>query len=211
MLNEIMKDLVEEFDSMQDALVNAIGGNLKSIVADMAKNRVPFHGNPPFILDNGETPLLLVDGAGRFSRLPPSFSLSEEATQSEFDVIYTLPVLGFGLVRFIPASADFEFPASYKSKFVASAYDADFLRGLEQYLDAMKDAAGQLAAFGLSKKLLQLQSVMEEGAAEANVALEDFMQMREVRDAFISILGDALIEGARRTAEKTMEMRAEQA
>ncbi len=211
MLNEMMGKLVEEFDERQNALIAAVGGKLKAILRGMKTVGALNHGNPPFIVDDGEISLLLVDKDGEYAKLPPSFSTSEETTVEGFDAIYSLPILSFGLIRFIPTRADFVGPEIYRSGYVASAYSPPFLRGMEQYLDAMSNTVPELAALRMAKKLIKLQPAMEAGAKEAGVGLESYMQLREVRDAFISVLGDSLVEGARRASEMVQEVRAQQA
>ena len=148
---------------------------------------------------------------GRYSKLPPYFSLSEETTSQDFEVVYTLPVLGFGSIRFIPAHADFIVPETYQSNFVASAFTPQFLDGLSKYLSVMADAIPELTAMRMAKKLIQLQPAMETSAKEAELDLESFMQLSEVRDAFIAVLGEALVEGARRASEMVIEARKENA
>lgn len=211
MLNEMMDELVKGFDERQNALIEAVGGNLKAIFSNMKKTKALNHGKPPYILDDGEFALLFVDRDGNCSKLPPSFSLSEETTSREFDVIYTLPVLGFGPVRFIPAQAAMVAPEAYQSNFVASAYSPQFLDGLSQYLAVMANAIPKLAALKMAKKLIQLQSAMETGAKGAGIELESFMQLREVRDVFVTVLGEAFVEGAQRVVETTIKAREEKA
>lgn len=209
MLNEKMAEWVAEFDAKQNALIEAIGGNLKAILANMQKTKALNHGQPPFIVDDGDVALLFVDKDGNYSKLPPDFSLSEETTSHDFEVIYALPVLGFGSVRFIPARADMAAPDAYQSEFVASAYDSQFLAGMSQYLEIMSKGIPELAAIRMVKKLIQLQPAMELSAKQAEMNLESFMQLREVRDAFVAVLGEALVDGAKRITEIMIEARKE--
>lgn len=211
MLAEVIHDLVVEFDEKQDALIQAIGGQLKGIVAEIAKNKAMNHGKPPYIVDTGEIALLFVEKDGTYSKLAPDFSLGEEVTSDEFDAIYSLPVPDFGLVRFIPVRKGVKAPPEYQSDFTPSAYDAQFLVGLSQYLQVMANSIPQLAAIRMGKKLIQLQPAMENSAENAEMELAEFMQLREVRDAILEILGQALVEGAQRASEMVIEARKEKA
>lgn len=211
MLNEMMTDLIGAFDARQNALIAAVGGSFKEVLSLMHKHQGPFYGNPPFIVDDGETPLLLVRSDGEWSRLPPTFSLSESAIEKDFDAIYSVPVVSFGLIRFIPAATDFQFPNEYQGSLVVTAFSPQLLNGLEKYLDVMVDAIPKLAALGLAKNLIQLQAVMEVGAEEADVQLSEYMQMDQVQSAFISVLGEALVDGAHRAVNIVQQARAESA
>lgn len=205
MLNEMMSMLVKEFEEKQNALISAIGGDFKAILINMKKIKTPKHGKPPYILDDGEVALLFITKDGNYSKLPPGFSLSEETISRDYEVIYTLPVHGIGSVRFIPARADMATPDAYQSNFAAPAYSPQFLDSLGKYLGVMSNTVPKLAAFRMAKKLIQLQPAMESSAKEAEMSLESFMQLREVRDAFVSALGEAFVEGAKRASEMVVE------
>lgn len=211
MLAEVIHDLVVEFDQQQGALIEAIGGQLKGIVAGIAKNKAMNHGKPPYIVDTGDVSLLFVEKDGTYSKLAPDFSLTEENTSDDFDVIYSLPVPGIGVVRFIPVRAGVKAPPDYQSNFTPSAYDDQFLAGLSQYLQVMVDTIPQLAALRMAKKLIQVQPAMERSAEDAEMELTEFMELREVRDAIVEILGQALVEGAKRASEMVIEARKEKA
>jgi hypothetical protein len=207
MLAESIKKLVLHFDEQQNALILAIGERLKDIVDDIRKNEVMSHGNPPYIVDTGDVAMLIVEEDGTYSKLAPDFSLSEDNTAQDFSVIYSLPIRGFGMVRFIPVRNGFKAPLEYQSNFFPSAYDSQFLTGLSQYLKIMADAIPELTAAGMAKKLIQLQSTMEVNAEKANMELGEFMQLREVRDAIIEVLGQTLVEAAQRGTEMMIEAR----
>lgn len=209
MLAEVINNLVVDFDEQQNALIQAIGGQLKGIVAEIKKSKAMNHGNPPYIVDNGEIALLFVEKDGTYSKLAPDFALSEENTSDDFDVIYTLPVPGCGMVRFIPVRKGVKAPPEYQSNFSPSAYDAKFLEGLNQYLQVMVDTIPKLAALRMAKKLIQVHPAMERGAENAEMELTEFMELREVRDAIVEILGQALVEGAKRASEMVIEARKE--
>lgn len=207
MLAETIRDVVAHFDRQQNALIEAIGGQLKGIVDDINNNQILNHGRPPYIVDAVENSFLLVEGDGKYIKLSPDFSLKEDNTSKNFDAIYSLPVHGFGLVRFIPARDGMILPSDYQSNFTPSAYDDQFLVGLSQYLKLMSESIPQLTALRMAKKLIQLQPTMQANAEEATLNLSDFMQLREVRDAIIEILGQSLVEGAQRASEMVIEAR----
>lgn len=208
MFNEMMQQLVEEFDQKQKALIDAIGDNLYEVLEGIAKTGMNF-GKPPFIVEDGEIPLLLVGKDGQYVKLPPGFSLSDEIVEDGFDAVYTLPVLNFDMIRFIPVQQGANLPSPYQSPFCATAYSPEFLAGLSHYLKAMVDASQKFASLYMSKKLIQLQGAMQESAAAEGMDLESFMWQKEVRDAFISVLGDTFAEAAEKAKDTVLKVRDE--
>jgi hypothetical protein len=97
------------FYHKQSILIEVVGNNLKEMLDRITGMEGINYGAPPFILDDGEASLLLVDADGGYARLSPDYNLSEESVITDVDIIYSMPVRELGLIQFIPANPEFDF------------------------------------------------------------------------------------------------------
>jgi hypothetical protein len=154
--------------------------------------------------------MLLVDGEGQFKRLSPSFSAMSDITNLTDDtIVYTFTVVDFGAIRFIPANQAFQ-PADFVEDAPGHGYTSEFLAGLGEYLKIMAQQIPSHASLSMAKSLLTAYQVMERKAAADKLQVQELLRAKEIRDFYISLLGDALIEGAQKVANTTNAARAQQ-
>lgn len=209
MLADVIAKFVEDFDGKQDALIEAVGANFKKIITEQMLSAGVNFGKPPFIVDDGDVALLVIDKNGGYRRLPPTFELSAKSTKKGYDALYSLPILNFGLVRFIPAPAKFNFPPEYQPR-TALLYSEESLQGIATLLSRMSNAMIELAELRLAKKLIGMQSGMMKVAKSEDVDFDSFMKSREVMTVFVSVSGQALSDGLSRAMEMFEEATSDQ-
>jgi hypothetical protein len=124
------------FLAKQLALINAMGEKFGSLVIQMKEVPGVRYGEPPFIIDDGVSALLLVANNGKWSRLSNDLVLSEEMIQQGYDAFYSVPVLGFGSIRLIPANPAFQFPEIDLASNASSEDDNSFFQPLDALFDA---------------------------------------------------------------------------
>ncbi len=61
MLADTIATIVKNFDDRQDALIEALGANFKKIITEQMLSSGVNFGKPPFIVDDGDVALLVID------------------------------------------------------------------------------------------------------------------------------------------------------
>jgi hypothetical protein len=209
MFESNMRQLIEEFESRRELLIDCIGEKLVEILNVIKDGPISSHGSPPYLIADEEAALLWIDFDGRYVRLPPSFSIpSDIAEMNDGVIIYTLPVPDFGLIRFIPAIPSYR-PDELDEEFSSFyGYTPDFLAGLAEYANILAQSIPKLASTTMAKSLLTSYPLMKRKADLENIEIKDFLSLKEVRDFYVSMLGDSLIVGAKKAAKLANESRA---
>jgi len=188
--------------------MEAIGDQLPEIIDNISSSPIKTHGNPPFLLADGDAPMLWVDDMGRFKRLQPAFSITSDISEvPEETIIYTLPVASFGLVRFVPAIQDYEPEATTETNFYPDEYEENFLEGLSNYLNVLTSSIPTYASLSMSKSLLTYYGVMQRLSASEETELQSLLKQKEVRDLYVRYLTEALAEGAQKAGEAAIAAR----
>ena len=209
MFKENMHHLIEEFETRRELLIASVGDILADVLSSIANSPLSFHGTPPYLICDAEAPLLWVDGDGRYKRLPPSFSISSDITEiTDQTVLYTLPVANFGLTRFVPANSSFQPEDLDEDSSSVDGYTPEFLAGLTEYVNLLAQQIPNLASITMAKSLLTAYPLMKRKADAENIEIREFLSIKEVRDFYVSLLGEALIEGAKKAAKLANEARA---
>lgn len=203
MFKEIVEMQHTEYLAKQTDLIEGHGGNFKALVDGVAKLPGMSFGEPPYIVDDGENALLLINADGNYSRLAPDFYLSEESVNEDYDAIYTVPSLSTGaMLRLIPANSSHDFADGRAAvSDTDNSYYAPLDELFEVYMSAVVDLARQNAARDLMRKrTLLLRACEEDGISFADVIKAPRIA-RAMHAIFANSLTDASEEIIRRLCE----------
>ncbi len=192
MFKEIFDRQQAEFSARQLALINAMGEKFEVLIAKAIQTPEVNYGKPPFIVDDGAMALLLVAGDGKWSRLPSDLVLSEEMVQQGYDDFYSVPVMVFGTIRFIPANPDFPFPDVGSTTAASPEDDNQFFQPLEALFDAYVQRVLPLAQESTVRKLAGMKGPLQRLCNENALSFKDVLQTPALKDSVVSIFETAL-------------------
>lgn len=203
MFREIVEKQQAVFFAKQSGLIEAMGDNFKGPIARMAKMvGVVNYGNPPFIVDDGEDALLLIDESGKYSRLPPDFNLSEDAVKEGHDTIYSVPVPGIGLIRFLPANGDYEFHEIQAPSCPPHESDG-FFESADKLFATYIDEVMSLAKKSVARSLNRMKRPMLEVSADNGMSIEDVLREPGVINYLFPIFALALTDASAQVTQRT--------
>jgi hypothetical protein len=154
-------------------------------------------GEPPYIVDDGDDAMLLVDADGSYSRLPPYFRLAEGTVNVGFDALYSLPLLSTGqVIRFIPANGDYEFPVVQESSAEAQESDDGFFGMADQLFQVYLDGVVSLTKESVAKTLLGMKGPLAKLCAENDIPLADILGAPVLGGGIFSVFSKALTEAS---------------
>lgn len=177
MLISMVKQLLTSFNEGQDHVVNHIGNRLEEILGNIPQIPGFSHGRPPYIVDDGERALLLVNKDGSYLRLPPYFVVSEESVNDDFEAIYSLPIAGangLDLVRFIPANPDFDFPPYIPEQLLSDIEGASTL--LDDYLKMTLESTGLSIANSIARLTVSSASTLQPLLLKSGLSFDKLLR-----------------------------------
>lgn len=186
-----------ELFEKQSALINAMGDRFKGLIERMPRIPGMSYGEPPYIVDDGEQALLLVDANGSCSRLPSSFRLSEESVKEGYDALYSLPILSTGQsIRLIPARTDFDFSALEIESRAAQEVDPVYWKFMDELFQSYIDSTMALARENIASKLAGSVGGLAQICAENDIPIEDALHLPGLANQWLALFGEALADAA---------------
>jgi hypothetical protein len=199
---EIFDRQQAEFSARQLALINAMGQKFEVLIAKAIQTPGVNYGKPPFIVDDGAMALLLVAGDGKWSRLPSDLVLSEEMVQQGYDAFYSVPVIGFGSIRLIPANPDFPFPDADSTTETSAEDDSQFFHPLEALFDVYAQRVLPLTQESVVRKLAGMKGPLQRLCNENALSFKDVLQTPALKDSVIAIFESALSQAGETAAQE---------
>ena len=194
MFKEIVERQQSEYFAKQSALIEGRDGNFKPLVEGVTKIPGMSFGEPPYIVDDGEDALLLIDADGNYSRLPPDFYLSEESVNEDCDAFYTVPSPSTGtMIRLIPANSNYDFSRNLAAASESEdAYYAPLDELFELYMNAIVDLTREKAAHELMRKRTSLLKTCEEN----DIAFAKVLRVPGIARAMYAIFASSLADAS---------------
>lgn len=198
MFLEIVDKQQAEFFAKQSELIKAMGDSFKELIARMPAINGMSYGDSPYIVDDGEYAMLLVDGSGKYSRLPPDFRLSDDSVKEDYDALYSIPALG-GLIRFIPANPNYDFQAADSDSPLKS--DDGFFTPVDEAFETYINGVMSLSKEYVATRLIDIMRTFVQAAGESNMTVEQFMRTPQIVGILFSIFGESLAKASERVTQ----------
>jgi hypothetical protein len=193
---EIYQEQRAVFVAKQLSLIESLGDGFAALISRIPKATGLNYGDPPFIVDEGNHALLLVAADGSWSRLPMELVLGEEMVKQGYDALYSVPVLGLGTVRFIPANPDFIFPLAVDVSNVPNESDSAFFKPLDSMFEAYVQRVTSLAQKAIVGKLVGMKEPLQALCLEEALAPEEVLRMPALAEKIIAIFARAVTDAA---------------
>jgi len=198
---EIVERQQAEFFAKQSALIDAMGDKFKSVIERMPKVPGLSHGEPPYIVDDGDNALLLVAETGKWLRLAPDFRLSEDSVNEGYDAIYCLPVMGFGTIRLIPANSGYDFQETAVASSTPHEFDTGFYEVLDKLFAGYSDAVMSLAREYFAAKLMTMRDPLLALCAANDISVKDALATPGIVETLFSSFGESLMNASAKIAQ----------
>lgn len=203
MFEEIYQEQRAVFVAKQLALIETLGYGFAALISRIPKATDLNYGEPPFVVDDGNHALLLVAADGSWSRLPMELVLGEEMVKQGYDVLYSVPVVGLGTVRFIPANPDFVFPLAANFSNAPNESDSAFFKPLDSMFEAYVQRVTSLAQKAIVGKLMGMKEPLQALCLEEAQAIEDVLRTPELADSIHSIFAGAIVAASEEVSSQT--------
>jgi hypothetical protein len=200
----MFRELVEQqravFVAKQSDLIDAMGGKFQDLIRGMPRIPEMIFGPPPYIVDDGERALLLIDGDGKYLRLPADFRLSEESVNEDHSALYSIPLLNSGgLVRFIPANQDYDFQDV--SSEIATAADDSFFPPVDRAFEMYINSVMSLTKVYVTEKLIEIMRPLMQCASETELTIAEFMGSKELLAPLFLVFEESLVKASGRVKD----------
>ncbi|HPB91743.1 MAG TPA: hypothetical protein PK372_03040 [Rugosibacter sp.] len=199
MFKEIVERQQAEFLAKQAALIEARGESFKNMIDGIPKLPGVRFGEPPYIVDDGEDALLLIDADGNYSRFPPDFYLSEASVNEDYDAIYSVPSLSTGLaIRLIPANNNYDFP---EIQATLPESDEAYYEPLDELFELYINAVVDLTCQKVARELMRVRRSLMETCEGSDTVFADVLKTPGVSRAMFSIFGKSLADASEETVQ----------
>lgn len=193
MLIKAVDALFSEFVTKQEAVMGSVGERLEQVLSkiqEMSSKTGINYGCSPFIVDDGDDALLLAHSDGTYVRLSRSFVVDAESVNEDYDAIYSSLFPVVGMLRFIPANPDFEFPV-YSPR-TPCADNELFSSAVNTSFEFLINTTIELTKIQMAKNIIALESVFTEEAKNSGLSSEEFYKSPEVLRSFATLFKQAI-------------------